>query len=97
MASRAAREVMRLASCMKYKEALKLVGKFKLKNLTVTRETLKKKYGLKPKEIEKLNYIEADNPHFKSAGNMRLYLRAEAFYYSNKLKRSVKSKNPKTC
>lgn len=93
MASKTTREAMRLASCMKYEEALKLVDKFKLKKLTVTRETLKKKYGLKPKDIEKLHYIEAENPHFKNAGNMRLYLRAEAYYHSLKIKRSVNSKS----
>ena len=78
-------KVMELCSNMEYAEALKLVKKYKTKSLTVTRETLKKKYGLKPQDIEKLHYIEVENPHFKSAGSMRLYLRAEAFYYSNKL------------
>jgi len=97
MASQIVIEAMRLTSCKRYKEALKLVRKHKLKNLTVTRATLKRKYGLKPKDIEKLNYLEYANPHVKSAGNMRLYLRAEAFNLSLKIKRSNTTNNSKLC
>lgn len=95
MASKEVIEAMRLASCKRYKEALEFVRKHKLKNLTVTRETLKSKYNLKPKDIEKLHYIEMDNPHFKSAGNMQLYLRAEAYNHLLKIKRSktIKSRS----
>lgn len=89
-------KVMELCSEMKYPEALELIKKYKVKGLSVTKATLKSKYGLKPKDIEKLHYIEVDNRMYATAP-MRLYLRAEAFYYSNKLKRSVKSKNLKTC
>ena len=93
MASQIAREVMRLASNKQYKKALSIISKIRIKNLTVTRATLKSKYGLKPKEIEKLNYIEVDNPIVKSAGKMRLYLRAEAHCLSLKIKRSKTIKN----
>lgn len=93
MASKQVIEAMRLASCKRYEEALELVRKHKLKHLTVTRTTLKTKYNLKPKDIEQLNYIEMQNPHFKSAGKMRLYLRAEAFNHSLKIKRSKKIKD----
>lgn len=90
-------EVEELCNKKKYQEALDLVKKYNISGVTLTKSKLKSKYGLKPKDIEKLNYIEVDNPHFSSAGNMRLYLRIEAFRYSNKLKQSVKSKSPKTC
>ncbi|GGK38359.1 MULTISPECIES: hypothetical protein [Flavobacteriaceae] len=93
MASQIAKEVMRLASNRQYKEALNLLSRIKVKNLTVTRATLKSKYCLKPKDIEKLHYIEVDNPHVKSAGKMRLYLRAEAYNHSLKIKRSKKIKS----
>jgi hypothetical protein len=86
----AAAEVMRLASCFKYKEALELVRRFKVKNVTVTKLTLKKKYGLNSKEIESLDFIEVDNPHFKSAGNMKLYLRGEAYRLQLKKQRANK-------
>lgn len=85
-------KVMELCSNMKFVEALELLKKYKVKNLSVTKSTLKNKYELKPKYIEKLHYIEVDNPHFKNAGKMRLYLRAEAYYHSLKKKRNKESK-----
>jgi len=92
MASQIAREVMRLSSNKQYKKALKIMSNIRIKNLTVTKSTLKSKYGLKPKDIEKLNYIEVANPIVKSAGKMRLYLRAEAYNLSLKIKRSKTTK-----
>ena len=93
MASQIAKEVMRLASNKQYKKALKIMSNIRIKNLTVTKSTLKSKYGLKPKDIEKLNYIEVKNPRFKNAGKMRLYLRAEAYNLSLKIKRSKNTKS----
>jgi hypothetical protein len=72
---------------------LKIMSNIRIKNLTVTKSTLKSKYGLKPKDIEKLNYIEVENPRFKNAGKMRLYLRAEAYNLSLKIKRSKNTKS----
>ena len=85
-------KVMKLCSEMRYSESLELIKKYKVKRLSVTKATLKSKYGLKPKDIEKLHYIEVDNRMYATPP-MRLYLRAEAFYYSNKLKRNKESKN----
>ena len=81
-------KIMKLASSYKYTEALELINKYKVNKLTVTKSTLKGKYGLKPKDIESLSYIEVDNPHFKSAAPMKLYLRAEAHRLSLKKKRA---------
>lgn len=86
---------MELASSYKYSEALELVNKYKAKKLTVTKFTLKNKYGLKPKDIETLHYIEVENPIYKSAGLMKLYLRAEAHRLSLKKKRAKENKKTK--
>jgi hypothetical protein len=57
-----------------YRKALEIIEKLKLRGYTVTRSRLKEEYKLLPAEIEKLNYIEVDNPHYKKSGAMRLYL-----------------------
>lgn len=85
-------KVMELCSEMKYPEALELIKKYKVRGLSVTKATLKSKYGLKPKDIEKLHYIEVDNRLYATVP-MRLYLRAEAYCLSLKIKRSKTTKN----
>lgn len=89
---KAAIKIMELCSKIKYAEALEMLKTYKVKSLSVTKSTLKSKYGLKPKDIEKLHYIEVENPHFKNAGPMRLYLRDEAYRHSLRLKRKLKAK-----
>ncbi|MGE5943996.1 MAG: hypothetical protein ACM31G_06620 [Flavobacteriales bacterium] len=66
-----------LAKNKQYAKALDILRRFKIEGLSVTKSTLKKEFGLTPKEIEELNYIEVDNPYYKCAGPMRLYLKAE--------------------
>ena len=60
-----------------YKKALKLVSRYKIANVTKSKGKIKEMYGLKEKDFKRLNFIEIDNPHYKIAGNMKLYLLAE--------------------
>lgn len=57
-----------------YRKALQIISKLKLGGYTITKSRLKDEHHLSAEEIEKLNYIEADNPHYKKSGAMRLYL-----------------------
>ena len=57
-----------------YRKALALVSKYKIKGVTLSQNGIKELFGLKNKDFGKLNFIEIDNPHYKCAGNMKLYL-----------------------
>lgn len=60
-----------------YSNALIIVEKYYLKGKTITRRTLRTQYKATKKQIEQLNFIEVENPYYKSSGAMRLYLIAE--------------------
>lgn len=71
-------KIIELENQSKYTLALELVRRYKPKDVTVTKGTLKKEYGLKNTEIEKMTFLKVDNPHFSSAAPMKLYLKSEA-------------------
>jgi len=62
-----------------YQFCLELVYRYKLKGFTVTASNLKKKLKLTDNEIEKLNYLEVDNPYYKCTNPMKLYLIEEIY------------------
>ncbi|CAG5081255.1 hypothetical protein [Parvicella tangerina] len=67
-------------------KAIRMAKYYKIKGVLVTRKTLKEEYQLSNEQIKKLQFIEVDNPHFKCAGNMKLYLKAQA--------KHIKAKTP---
>ena len=81
------KECRSLIKKRKWLSALDLISSRYLKGLTVTKSTLKKIYGLKPKQIELLNFIEVENPYYKCSPPMKLYLIGEAEYILNKGKK----------
>ncbi|MBC9812178.1 hypothetical protein H9Y05_06765 [Crocinitomicaceae bacterium CZZ-1] len=66
-----------------FKKAISLACKYKLKGVFGTAQTIKVKYGLSNLEISKLQCVEVDNPHFKCAAPMKLYLLAQAEHLAN--------------
>lgn len=62
----------------RYQLAIKLARKYKIKGVFGTARTIKVKFGLSNQEILKLQCVEVDNPHFKCAAPMKLYLLAQA-------------------
>jgi len=57
-----------------FKLCLELIYRYKLKGFTVTISNLRGKLKLTDKEIENLNYLQVDNPYYKCAYPMKLYL-----------------------
>jgi ribosomal protein L4 len=74
------KEVKRLIKKRCYRKALDIVRRFKVSNVTITKRSLKEKFKLSERQIKKLNFIEVDNPYYKCAGAMRLYLTDEVIY-----------------
>lgn len=74
---KAEKEFRREVSRKCYRKALKLVAEYRITNVTKSKGTIKEKYGIKEKDFKRLNYIEVDNPYYKTAGKMKLYLLAE--------------------
>ena len=68
-----------------YGEALDLVRRFRTSGFVVTKSTLKREFDLKDSDIEKLKFHEADNPYYKCAPPMKLYLKAEAILLKEKI------------
>lgn len=63
-----------------FKKAIELASHYKIKGVLITERTIREKYGLTKKQIENLQVIEIDNPYYKCAGNMRLFLLAQVEY-----------------
>lgn len=57
-----------------YKKAADVLRQHRLPNVTITKEQAKKKYKLKEKDFNSLNYKEIDNPYCKSSNSMKLYI-----------------------
>lgn len=46
----------------------------------ITKSRIKSEYRLKESDLDKLKFLEVDNPHYKVAGNMKLYLLKQVEY-----------------
>ena len=57
-----------------YEFCLELIHRYKLSGLTVTKSKLKNLMKISEKQIGLLNFLEVDNPHYKCAKRMKLYL-----------------------
>lgn len=71
-------KIIELENQSKYALALELARRYKPKDVTVTKSTLKKDYRLKNAEIEQMSFLAVKNPRFQSAAPMKLYLKSEA-------------------
>lgn len=71
------REVNRLIKRKCHIKALDLIRRYKLSGYTITKSRAKREYGLTEQQIMKLPYNEADNPYYKIAEPMKLYLKAQ--------------------
>jgi len=91
----AGNKIRRLARHQRYDEALEMLKEYRVRRLSVTKSTLKSEFGLKPKDIEKLHFIEVENPEYKSAPPMKLYLRTEAHRLWLKKKKAEENKKVK--
>jgi hypothetical protein len=60
-----------------FNKALEIASRFKVRDVTITLNRAIKEYKLSKKQIENLNYVEADNPYYKKAGAMKLCLISE--------------------
>ena len=77
------KECRSLIKKRKWLSALELVRIKHLVGFTITKSTLKTLYGLKPKQIDLLNFLEVKNPHYKCSPPMKLYLIGEVEYILN--------------
>ena len=67
-----------------FKKAIEFATKNKINGVMITKKTIKKKFGLTEKKIQKLIVVEVDNPHYKCSGKMKLYLEAQVHYLISK-------------
>lgn len=58
----------------RYDNALEIIIKYRLKNYTITKSRAKSEYNLKDKDFKVLSYAAVDNPYYKCAPKMKLYL-----------------------
>ena len=75
-----------------FRKAITFASRNKLKGVLSTKRTVEEKYGLSKLDISKLQFIEVENPHYKCMAPMRLYLIAQAEYFSAKNKQQSKNK-----
>ena len=61
----------------RYDNALEIICEYRLKNYTITKSRAKSEYNLKDKDFKVLSYAAVDNPYYKCAGAMKLYLKKE--------------------
>ncbi len=57
-----------------YEFCLELIHRYRLSGRTVTKSTLKSSMKITEKQIKTLNFLEVDNPYYKCARRMKLYL-----------------------
>lgn len=57
-----------------YDNALEIICEYRLKNYTITKSRAKSEYNLKDKDFKVLSYAAVDNPYYKCAPKMKLYL-----------------------
>ncbi len=70
-----------------FKKAIEFATKYKVSDVLITKKTIKEKFGLSEKEIQKLKVVAVDNPHYKCSGKMKLYLIGEIEHILNKNKK----------
>ena len=57
-----------------YDNALELISQYKLQGFTMTKTRAKSEFNLKDDDFRALSCSIADNPYYKSATKMKLYL-----------------------
>ncbi len=73
-----AEQIAAFTSEKKWKESLNLIKRFKVRNQTVTKDTVRRKWHVSEKQMQQLNFIEVPNPYYSSvSAPMKLYLIAE--------------------
>jgi hypothetical protein len=60
-----------------YDNALRTIAKYRLRGYTITKSRAKSEYNMKDCDFRALSCSLVDNPYFKSAPKMRLYLKRE--------------------
>lgn len=61
----------------RYDKALEIISHFKLKDFTITKTHVKSEYKLKESDFKVLSCAAVDNPYYKCAPKMKLYLKQE--------------------
>lgn len=62
----------------KWVESLDLIKRFKVRNATMTKRTIKEKWKITDEQLGELNFLEVPNPYYSSvSAPMKLYLIAE--------------------
>jgi hypothetical protein len=72
-----------------FKKAIHLAQHFRIKGVMISKGTIKSNYPLTNKQISSLQYVEIDNPYYKCAGAMKLYLIAQIEHLLNKQQISI--------
>lgn len=71
---KARREYDKLVNSKCYKKAIEHLSRHRIKDVTITKSRAKAIYNLKEADFNKLKFIEVDNPYYKCAACMKLYM-----------------------
>lgn len=74
-----------------FKKAIELHQGRRLAGFTISKSKAKSMYNLTDKDIKNIRFLEVDNPHYKCAPKMKLYLQKELEYkFSKAVRREQK-------